>query len=200
MPTSINTLAEDDKHDSEVRLGKCLIPSTKRYHVELCRVLSSPPAEHVYNCMQGCKDPGGQPGATAAANRARCVFGFGEVEVLELFLKIAIALRHKELCVSQFEVVFVAVLPRNSVKEMTTASDGPQNIPLITYWLKIKLSCGVQTAEEVLLAELCPLLKDEHPALQIVLLVLVALMQLLTEDELDTISQSSAQTHSAHTL
>lgn len=38
MPTSINTLAEDDKHDSEVRLGKCLIPSTKRYHVELCRL------------------------------------------------------------------------------------------------------------------------------------------------------------------
>lgn len=150
--------------------------------------------------MQGCKDPGGQPGATAAANQTRCVFGFGEVEVLELFLKIAIALRHKELCVSQFEVVFVAVLPRNSVKEMTTAYDGPQNIPLITYWLKIKLSCGVQTAEEVLLAELCPLLKDEHLAVEIVLLVLVALMQLLTEDEVDTMSQSSAQTHSTHTV
>lgn len=63
---------------------------------------------------------------------------FGEVEVLELFLKIAIALRHKELCVSQFEVAFLAILPSFSVEAMTTASDGPQNIPLITYYLKIK--------------------------------------------------------------
>lgn len=31
---------------------------------------------------------------------------FGEVEVLELFFKIAITLRHKELCVSQVEVGF----------------------------------------------------------------------------------------------
>lgn len=36
--------------------------------------------------------------------------------------------------------------------------------------------------------------------LEIVLLVLVALMQLLTEDEVDTMSQSSAQTHSTHTV
>lgn len=110
--------------------------------------------------MQGCKDPVGSHLHHTSQSDSVYVW-FGEVEVLELFLKIVIALRHKELCVSQFEVVFLAILPSFSVKAMTTASDGPQNIPLITYYLKIKLCCGVQTAEEVLLAEICLLLKHK---------------------------------------
>lgn len=127
------------------------------------QTLSSPPAEQLYNFMQSCKDPVGSRLHHTSQSDSMYVW-FGEVEVLELFLKIAITLRHKELCVSQFEVVLLAILPSFSVKAMTTASDGPQNIPLITYYLKIKLCVGVQTVEEVLLAELCLLLKHETVA------------------------------------
>lgn len=124
------------------------------------QTLSSPPAEQLCNFMQACKDPVGSRLHHTSQSGSVYVW-FGEVEVLELFLKIFIVLRHKELSVSQFEVVFLTVLPTFSVKAMTTASDGPQNIPLITYYLKIKLCCGVQTVEEVLRAELCLLFKHE---------------------------------------
>lgn len=102
------------------------------------QTLSSSPAEQLYNFMQGCKDPVGSRLHHTSQSGSMYVW-FGEVEVLELFLKIAIALRHKELCVSQFEVVCLAILPDFGVKAMTTASDRPQNNPLITYYLKKKL-------------------------------------------------------------
>lgn len=54
--------------------------------------------------MRGCKDPVGSQ--LHHTSQSDSVFGLGEVEVLELFLNIAITLGHKELSVSQFEMVF----------------------------------------------------------------------------------------------
>lgn len=77
------------------------------------QTLYSPPAEQLYHFMQGCKDPVGRRLHHTGQSDSMYVW-FGEVEVLELFLKFAMALRHKGLYVSQLEVVFLANLPKVS--------------------------------------------------------------------------------------
>lgn len=43
---------------------------------------------------------------------------------------------HKELSVSQWEMVFLSTF--SDANAMTKASDGPGNVPLITCYLKMK--------------------------------------------------------------